>query len=295
MRFDSQGLLLAGDGNSRVFMETLHEFLMQDEAKEKCQLLGNWFGYLVQFLLGALAFSSLLIKWWRENPRRDLFTFFRDTSKQAAGACLAHVLNLVFAELLTAKGQNPCIWYLANILVESVLGLLMAIGALKMLEWCVNKYRWAPLRSGYYGDPPRFSIWLLQLGVWCLIVCTIKVILLFGIIVPLEKEIYDIGTVLVKPFDSSPKLELVMVMVVVPVIVNTIIFWITDDFLMHDAEHDNYAQNSMRNHQQSKDKDACSLPSSGDAKALPAGSFTDDIGYVAMNDRHENEEQKSHV
>ena len=35
------------------------------------------------------------------------------------------------------------------------------------------------------------------------------------------------------PFAASPKLELMMVMVIIPIFTNVAIFWISDNFLMH--------------------------------------------------------------
>ena len=53
------------------------------------------FTVIVQVLLALLALLSLWFKRMQEVPQRTFSTWFLDISKQAAGACYAHVLNMV--------------------------------------------------------------------------------------------------------------------------------------------------------------------------------------------------------
>eukprot|EP00920_Eleutheroschizon_duboscqi_P013884 GHVT01032492.1.p1 GENE.GHVT01032492.1~~GHVT01032492.1.p1 ORF type:complete len:197 (+),score=27.61 GHVT01032492.1:542-1132(+) len=79
----------------------------------ECQLLGEFggFGWWIQGALGLLSFSSLLIKRFRERPRRSWKVFILDSSKQATGAFTIHMLNLIFAALLSWHGtSDPCNW-----------------------------------------------------------------------------------------------------------------------------------------------------------------------------------------
>ena len=55
----------------------------------------DFFTLLVQLLLAVVALASLYIKRLQEVPRRTFLTWFLDVSKQAIGACYAHVLNMV--------------------------------------------------------------------------------------------------------------------------------------------------------------------------------------------------------
>lgn len=55
----------------------------------------DFFTLLVQLVLAFLALASLYIKRLREVPRRTLRTWFLDVTKQAVGACYAHILNMV--------------------------------------------------------------------------------------------------------------------------------------------------------------------------------------------------------
>lgn len=78
-----------------------YEYEQQQEAEEEeekyCKIYdrSDFFTFLVQILL---AFSCLGALWYKrltEKPRRLFWTWFMDVSKQAAGACYAHVLNMV--------------------------------------------------------------------------------------------------------------------------------------------------------------------------------------------------------
>jgi len=55
----------------------------------------DFFTVTVQILLALLALVSLWFKRLQERPRRTFITWSLDISKQAIGACYAHVLNMV--------------------------------------------------------------------------------------------------------------------------------------------------------------------------------------------------------
>ena len=46
-----------------------------------------------------------------------------------------------------------------------------------------------------------------------------------------HRELEFLGDILLMPFEDYPKLELVAVVIVIPIIMNAIIFWITDSFI----------------------------------------------------------------
>ncbi len=108
----------------------------QDEVgaeNGECRLLGP-FALFVQAGLGLLALSSLVLKRYRERPRRPLKIWFFDASKQVFGSVLLHVLNLLMSMFasgdfeISSQGKdlhdeqgrrpNPCSFYLINILVD---------------------------------------------------------------------------------------------------------------------------------------------------------------------------------
>lgn len=105
----------------------------EDEGNGECNLLGN-FALLVQGALGLLAVSSLVVKRWREHPRRPIKIWFFDVSKQVFGSVLLHLANILMsmlssgkfdvaattASVSTAKGDqpNPCSFYLLNLAID---------------------------------------------------------------------------------------------------------------------------------------------------------------------------------
>jgi hypothetical protein len=90
---------------------------------------------------------------------------------------------------------------------------------------------------GEYGDPPLLSKWIPQLVIWLIIVVIGKSIILFfmlNLIARIDTAIKYAFQI----FSHQPEVELVMVMIVIPTILNTIQFWVTDNFLkgQNDAE-----------------------------------------------------------
>lgn len=210
--------------------------LESNTTRETCQLLGNAFGYCIQLTLGVVAFTSLVYKRFRvpKEKRRDWDVWGRDVSKQAFGAGAAHFWNMVFSVAMAdgRKQDNPCIFYLVNFLVDSLFGCLGNFGMLWAVTYFAEKMRVTTLRTGEYGDPPKNSVFALQLVTWLWIVTAVKIVLLYVIVMPFSSSFYAAIHWILNPVDAHPKLELVIVMVLIPLVVNIIVFWVTDNFLM---------------------------------------------------------------
>jgi len=87
------------------------------------------------------------------------------------------------------------------------------------------------MNFGDYGNPPQLCIWFPQLIVWMTIVTVAKIctlLIVYQFILPLDA----ILTFLFKIFVGQPELELIVVMIIIPTMLNTVQFWITDTFLM---------------------------------------------------------------
>ena len=95
------------------------------------------------------------------------------------------------------------------------------------------------LKSGVYTDkevplddldidPDDFvniRIWFIQVVVWCICQVIAKVFVFF-VQFAYHKDLYAIGASLLSVFRGHPKLELVVVMVIVPFTLNAILFWV---------------------------------------------------------------------
>jgi hypothetical protein len=227
----------------------------------KCLLLGGLFSTLVQVSLGVICILALVIKRNNEIPRRDWDVWFLDVMKQgthvlhydaysksylyslhdiAIGSGFGHFANIFLSMFIagTITDADECQWYCLTYVVDSTLGTFMNILLLRCFERCLL---WCPgctvLRFGDYGTPPQLLIWFPQLVVWMIIVVIAKILtmfLLFQFLAPLD---VIISTVF-KIFTGYPELELVTVMVIIPTIMNTVQFWVTDTFLKRKVEEE---------------------------------------------------------
>lgn len=189
--------------------------------------LTDRFGVLIQGLLGVVAFSTLMLKRFREpvGIRRPWRIWFFDTSKQAIGALFIHFAN-VFLSTLTK--EDPCSLYLMNFLLDATLGMLVIWLAVKLVSRLVEYKEWTLLMFGEYGDPPQAAAWLGQCGVYLLIMVLEKGVISLVLLVPGWSKLQEV----LLSYIANPQLELVLVMLIVPFIVNSIMFWVVDSLMM---------------------------------------------------------------
>ncbi|CAL1568392.1 unnamed protein product [Knipowitschia caucasica] len=189
--------------------------------------LTDRFGVLIQALLGIVAFSTLMVKRFREPAgiRRPWRIWFYDTSKQAIGSLFIHFANIFLSTFTT---DDPCSLYLMNFLLDATLGMLVIWLALKSFSKLVEYKQWTFLFLGEYGDPPQAAAWLGQCGIYLLIMVLEKGVVSLVLLIPGWS---DLQAVLLD-FIPNPQLELVLVMLIVPFIVNAIMFWVVDNLMM---------------------------------------------------------------
>ncbi|RXN00230.1 Store-operated calcium entry regulator STIMATE [Acipenser ruthenus] len=109
------------------------------------------FGVLIQGLLAIVAFSTLMLKRFREpkGERRPWRIWFYDTSKQAIGALFIHFAN-VFLSNLTE--EDPCSLYLMNFLLDATLGMLLIWAGVKAISCVVEYKQFTLLTFGEYAS-----------------------------------------------------------------------------------------------------------------------------------------------
>lgn len=189
--------------------------------------LMDGFSVFIQGLLAVLAFSTLMLKRFREpvGIRRSWRIWFFDTSKQAIGALFMHFANIF---LSTLTNEDPCSLYLLNFLLDATLGMLVIWMGVKVVSKIVEHKQLTLLMFGEYGDPPRIAAWLAQCSVYLLIVALEKSVVTLVLLIPgwtnLEEVVLD--------YIPNPQLELAIVMLIVPFIVNSIMFWVVDSLTM---------------------------------------------------------------
>ncbi|KAI3366328.1 hypothetical protein L3Q82_000490 [Scortum barcoo] len=229
--------------------------------------LTDRFGVLIQGLLAVVAFSTLMLKRFREpvGIRRPWRIWFYDTSKQAIGALFIHFAN-VFLSTLTK--EDPCSLYLMNFLLDATLGMLVIWLAVKLVSKLVEYKQWTLLMFGEYGDPPQAAAWLGQCGVYLLIMVLEKGVISLVLLVPGWSKLQEV----LLSYIANPQLELALVMLIVPFIVNSIMFWVVDSLTMR------------------KYKTMKSLDDSYDSSAKKADSLNSEESRVLLTVESDTEE-----
>ncbi|XP_063073376.1 transmembrane protein 110, like [Engraulis encrasicolus] len=189
--------------------------------------LTDGFGVLIQGLLAVVAFSTLMLKRFREpiGVRRPWKIWFFDTSKQAIGALFIHFANIF---LSTLTKLDACSLYLMNFLLDATLGMLVIWMGVKLVSRIVEHKQITLLRFGEYGDPPRASAWWGQCAIYLLIMIVEKGVVTLVLLIPGWTYLQE---VLLK-YIPNPQVELVLVMLIVPFVVNSLMFWVVDSLMM---------------------------------------------------------------
>lgn len=210
---------------------------MQDD----CTLIDGY-AFVVQTFVGLLAISTLLIKRHYEWPQRPWLVWFFDTSKQASAGALMHIVNVAAAYIIDmrldgdedrVKVPDQCAWYLASILIDGTL-LVSIMAALVTLQgWWVEQSELRALKQGEYGDPPEWRIWVQQLSVYSLFLFAAKAICLW--VLRAHGSWYEMmAMALVQPFMGHRRLELIVVMMIIPACTAILQYWLMDSLLKAD-------------------------------------------------------------
>ena len=156
-------------------------------------------------------------------------------SLTAIGSSFGHFTNIFLSVFIAGSIENAdeCQWYCMTYIADSTFGTFFNILYLKIFEACMLKLfpECTIMNFGEYGTPPRLCVWFPQLIVWMTIITIAKICTLYIVyqfIAPLNvilSYVFDV-------FNGQPELELVVVMIIIPTILNTVQFWITDTFLM---------------------------------------------------------------
>ena len=215
-----------------------------EEVEQVCQIYSteDAFTSFVQAMLALFALASLWIKRLQEKPQRKFLTWFLDVSKQAFGACYAHVLNMIISAIIAGNAggntlTDECAWYAINYVIDTTLGLVITIVFLDWLERLANHFNWVALKnSGVYVGKEGICHWVWQMVAWIVILTLVKLIICV-VMWLFSTPLAYIGGVLFAPFQSNIRFELLFVMIFFPGVLNIIYFWITDSYLKAGKEH----------------------------------------------------------
>eukprot|EP00397_Hematodinium_sp_SG-2012_P060205 GEMP01078097.1.p1 GENE.GEMP01078097.1~~GEMP01078097.1.p1 ORF type:complete len:240 (+),score=39.96 GEMP01078097.1:284-1003(+) len=232
-----------------------------DRLEEECVVLTGAFALFMQGVLFVISALTLVVKWKMEVPPRSFAVFLRDSSKQITGAGVLHCWNLSLAMLFTnihksARGADECSWYWTNIMLDTTFGVWVCYAFLRLSE------KWIGYNSGKYsaeilsgtksvsdeeerrslmsdekveeiarpGSTFAVDTWTFQILIWCTVVSLMKIVVFIVMWVGAPVLVYAsvIGTSWVP---GGQDMRLIFVMIITPVTMNTVQFWIQDNFL----------------------------------------------------------------
>ncbi|OJJ43293.1 hypothetical protein ASPZODRAFT_74846 [Penicilliopsis zonata CBS 506.65] len=219
----------------------------EGEDNGECRLLGP-FSLFVQAALGALALLSLVYKRWRERPQRPVKVWAFDVSKQVFGSAMLHLANLLMSmfsagqfEITSTYKPNPCSFYLLNLGIDTTLGipiLIMILGALNSLAY------YTPLadppesiESGNYGSPPCATWWFKQSLIYFVGLLGMKICVFF--LIQLFPFIVKVGDWALRWTEGNTAVQIIFVMLLFPVIMNAIQYYIIDIFIKKTIHSEN--------------------------------------------------------
>lgn len=133
--------------------------------------------------------------------------------------------------------EDQCAWYGLCYLIDTTLGLVLAIMFLKLLDSIANERDWAHLKhSGVYSGVDGFNHWVSQVLAWVVILTIVK-LLIYLFMWLFSEPLAWFGELIFRPFQFNIHFELLFVMIFFPGFLNVIYFWIADQYMKASAEH----------------------------------------------------------
>uniref|UniRef100_K7FXP3 Transmembrane protein 110 n=1 Tax=Pelodiscus sinensis TaxID=13735 RepID=K7FXP3_PELSI len=200
-------------------------------------LLGR-LGGLVQALLATAALSTLMVKRFQEpKERRPWRIWFYNTSKQAIGALFVHFANVFLSDRTT---EDACSLYLMNFILDAILGVLLIWFGVKVVSCVVEHRKYTYLVFGKYGDPPQAAAWIGQCILYLLIMVFEKTLVSLVLFIPGWRKLQEI----LLDYIPDPQLELILVLLIVPFVVNAVMFWVVDSLIMRKSKRKDSLEDS---------------------------------------------------
>ncbi|KAG9407002.1 hypothetical protein AC1031_001626 [Aphanomyces cochlioides] len=179
-----------------------------------------------------------------------------DASKQAIGAGVAHIANVTIAIALVGFSEenstDECAMYFINFTLDTSIGVILNWLFLRLLVLLARRFKWTALQTpGDYGDPIRVryftltspsnsfnsSVWIIQLLAWLIIIVSAKLVIGRCIIL-FQHSLIEFAHWMFQPLEQHPRVELVLVMVACPCLMNALQFWVQDSFLKRKPKYD---------------------------------------------------------
>jgi hypothetical protein len=129
------------------------------------------------------------------------------------------------------KLEDECAWYGLSYLIDTTLGLVLAIWCLRIQDYLAERYNWTTiLHTGVYSGPDACKHWTHQTFAWLVILTVVK-IMIYEFMVVFSDALAVFGSIMFAPLQINIRFELLFVMIFFPGFLNVIYFWIADGYL----------------------------------------------------------------
>lgn len=196
----------------------------------QCKLLGGSFAFFLQFMIAFLAGIMLLYKRaFTEYPKRPLVIWLMDVSKQGFSSVLIHFWNVFMSIILSklsyddkiSQGRgDECAFYLLIFFIDTIVGVYLLWILVNFTSRAASYYNIASLQTqGYYGNPPSWQWYIVQLFGFLFQVILCKTLL--GVLVyAFQWLLKPLSYWMFASWGLDPNIELVVVLVVFPTVLS---------------------------------------------------------------------------
>jgi hypothetical protein len=138
-------------------------------------------------------------------------------------------------------GIDPCTQYIISFVLDSTIGLLIIYIGIKVTQFFAVRNGCEFLVFGVYGRPkPRIRFWYYQ----TLAYVGIAVIAKIFVTILLQLDFWaKVQNFLLWPI-PNPEIEVTLVVLIIPFVINVVMFWVTDNFLTMDRSTQSGASSS---------------------------------------------------
>lgn len=212
-----------------------------EDSDESCKLMDG-FAIFIQLSLCFTALLTLLYKRSKESPRRPIQIWALDVSKQFAGAAMIHFINIGISYAASqpanhGRATNLCTWYFLNVAIDTTLGVFLLWCWYGLISAILDYFNLKDgFKTGDYGPPPFSKMiipWIRQMSVFLLAEILSKACLY--VILISSPWLFWLGEICIR-WTPTERFQVVFVMLIFPLIMNALQFWLTDTILkVHDS------------------------------------------------------------
>lgn len=208
---------------------------------KNCKLIGNFFSYFIQFILGIIVIFTLLFKRHFEIPKRAFKIWILDISKLMIGGFFIHFINISLSTFFLNSDNNndECWWYFVNYFIDCTLGVLIVYishsSICYIIKFFTNNQN-EIIKIGYYGEPIILKIWIYQTLIYFFSLLLNKLLITILCTI-LKQELISLGKWMFTPF-HNPEIELIFVMIIFPLVLSIFQFWTFDLILKYRSKYE---------------------------------------------------------